>query len=198
MISRISGFLETGPGWAGKAPEPPDDRHSGGAGRLETTHPPFRKTLAMNTIARWNPLRELEEFQTRILNAFRTPPPQGQGHKGTEGFTQSAWLPPVDIAEDDKEYVITADLPEVGPKDVKVTLENGILSITGERTGEKEETARKYHVIERSCGAFARSFALPSDGDSTKVQAHFKDGVLTVRVPKSEAARPKLIEVKTS
>jgi HSP20 family protein len=152
----------------------------------------------MNTIARWNPLRELEEFQTRILNAFRPAPAQRQAQNGTEGFTHATWLPPVDIAEDEREYIITADLPEVSPKDVKVTLENGVLSITGERAGEKEETTRKYHLMERSYGAFARSFALPADGDPKKVQASFKDGVLTVRVPKSDEAKPKLIEVKTS
>lgn len=152
----------------------------------------------MNTIARWNPLRELEEFQTRILNAFRPSSGNGQRQTGTEGFTHCAWLPPVNIAEDDKQYVITADLPEVNPKDVKVSLENGTLSITGERTWQKEDEGRKYHLLERSYGSFARSFALPADGDPKKVQANFKDGVLTVRVPKSDESRPKLIEVKTS
>ena len=108
------------------------------------------------------------------------------------------WMPLVDIAEDDKEYVITAELPEVKKEDVKVTMENGVLTITGERKFEKEENNKRWHRVERSYGSFARSFALPDDGDTAKVNAEIKDGMLKVRVAKSEAARPKQIEVKVS
>jgi HSP20 family protein len=103
----------------------------------------------------------------------------------------------VDISEDDKEYVITAELPEVKKEEVKVTVENGVLTITGERRFEKEEK-KKYHRVERYYGSFARIFALPDDGDAAKVNAEFKDGVLKVHIAKSEAARPKQIEVKVS
>jgi len=149
----------------------------------------------MNTArTRWNPLRELEDFQNRILSAFK-PTSHGNGN-GQEALAMAEWSPLVDVAEDDKEYVISAELPDVNKEDVKVTLENGMLTITGERKFEKEEKNKKYHRIERSYGSFARSFTLPTDGDAGKVDAQFKDGMLRVRVAKSEAARPKQIEVK--
>lgn len=149
-----------------------------------------------NTLARWNPLRELEDFQTRILKAFH--PSSTNQSNGQESLTMAEWMPLVDITEDEKEYVITAELPEVKKEDVKVTVENGILTITGERKFEKEENTKKYHRVERSYGSFARSFSLPESGDSSKVDAIFKEGVLKVHVAKSEIARPKQIEVKVS
>ncbi len=106
------------------------------------------------------------------------------------------WMPVVDIFEDEEEYVITAELPDVKKDDVRVTVENGVLTITGERKFEKEENNKRWHRVERAYGSFARSFALPDDGDVTKVNAEFKDGMLKVRVAKSESARPKQIEVK--
>ena len=149
-----------------------------------------------NTLTRWNPLRELEEFQNRILSAFN--PSTSRRSNGQESLTLAEWMPVVDIAEDDKEYLITAELPDVKKDDVKVTVENGVLTITGERKFEKEENNKKWHRVERSYGSFARSFALPDDGDATKVNAEFKDGMLKVHVAKNELARPKQIEVKVS
>ena len=148
------------------------------------------------TLTRWNPLRELEDFQTRILSAFK--PAQRENGNGHEALAMAEWMPLVDVAEDDKEYIITAELPEVKKEDVKVTMENGVLTITGERKFEKEENNKRWHRVERCYGSFARSFALPDDGDAAKVNAEFKDGMLTVHVAKSEAARPKQIEVKVS
>jgi HSP20 family protein len=150
----------------------------------------------MNALTRWNPLRELEDFQNRILSAFK--PVSRDVGNGHEALTMAEWMPLVDVAEDEKEYFITAELPEVKKEDVKVTLENGTLTITGERKFEKEEKNKKYHRVERSYGTFARSFALPNDGDAAKVNAEFKDGMLKVRVAKSEAARPKQIDVKSA
>jgi HSP20 family protein len=83
-------------------------------------------------------------------------------------------------------------------EDVKVTVENGVLTLSGERKLEKEEKGKRYHRIERAYGSFVRSFTLPDDADSDKVSAEFKDGVLKVHVAKSEAAKPKQIEVKVS
>lgn len=148
------------------------------------------------TLTRWNPLRELEDFRNRILGAFN-PASEPRGD-GKEALALADWMPLVDVAEDDKEYLITAELPEVTKEDVKVTMQNGILTITGERKFEKEEKNKKWHRVERSYGSFARSFALPGDGDAAKVNAEFKDGMLKVRVAKSEAARPRQIEVKAS
>lgn len=149
-----------------------------------------------NTLTRWNPLRELEEFQNRILSAFN--PSSSRRSNGQESLALAEWMPVVDISEDDKEYVITAELPDVKKDDVRVTVENGVVTITGERKFEKEENNKKWHRVERSYGSFARSFALPEDGDATKVNAEFKDGMLKVHVAKNELARPKQIEVKVS
>jgi HSP20 family protein len=146
-------------------------------------------------LARWNPLRELEDFQNRILSAFN-PASSRRGSNGQESLTMAEWTPVVDIAENDEHYVITAELPDVKKEDVKVTMQNNILTITGERKFEEEERNKKWHRVERSYGSFARSFALPDDGNAAKVNAEFKDGMLTVRVAKSEVARPKEIEVK--
>ena len=149
-----------------------------------------------SALTRWNPLRELEEFQNRILSAFNAA--SSRRGNGQESLTMAEWMPVVDISEDDKEYVITAELPEVKKEDVRVTVENGVLTITGERKFEKEEKNKKWHRVERAYGSFARSFALPDDGDAAKVNAEFKDGILKVHVAKSEAARPKQIEVKVN
>lgn len=105
------------------------------------------------------------------------------------------WSPQVDILEDDHEYFIKTDLPEMKKEDVKVTLEDGILSISGERKVEKEEKSKKYHRIERSFGVFERTFTVPEDADANKIAADFRDGVLTIHMTKVPAAKPKPIEV---
>ena len=106
------------------------------------------------------------------------------------------WAPSVDIIEDDKEWLVKADLPEVNKEDVKVTVENGVLTITGERKFEKEEKNKKYHRVEREYGTFLRSFTLPDAADGDKVAAEFKNGVLQVHLPKNEKAKPKAVDVK--
>lgn len=145
------------------------------------------------TLNRWNPMRELEDFQHRILSAFRHG--ADAPRNGQESLVAAEWMPLVDITEDAKEYVISAELPEVSRDDVKVTMENRLLTIRGERRLEREE-GRKHHRMERFYGAFARSFAMPDDGDPASVRADFKDGVLRIRIAKSETARPRQVEVK--
>lgn len=152
-----------------------------------------------NTLTRWNPWRELEDFQNRVLSAFNPGlSNRSNGNGNGNGHSSALWMPLVDIAEDNNEYVISAELPEVKKEDVKVTVENGVLTITGERKFEHEENDKRYHRVERSYGSFARSFTLPADGDAQKVNAEFKEGMLKVRMAKSEAAKPKQIEVKVS
>jgi HSP20 family protein len=102
----------------------------------------------------------------------------------------------VDISEDNNEYVVKAELPEMKKEEVKVSVENGELTISGERKIEKEEKGKKYHRIERSYGSFMRSFTLPETVSGEKVSAEFKDGILTVHLPKDEKTKPKSIEVK--
>lgn len=151
----------------------------------------------MNLLTRWDPLKEMEELQSRLTKVFGMPAPRsGNGDK--EAMTVAQWAPSVDIAEDDKEWLVKADLPEVKKEDVKVTVQEGVLVISGERKFEKEEKAKKYHRIERSYGNFVRSFTLPDGADGTKVAAEFKDGVLKVHLPKNEKAKPKAIDVKVS
>ncbi|MET0254026.1 MAG: Hsp20/alpha crystallin family protein [Terrimicrobiaceae bacterium] len=147
----------------------------------------------MNALTKWNPFRELEEIQNRLGSLFGRTPVRGLGE---EAITVSEWTPLVDITEDDKEYLIKAELPEVKKEDVKVTVENGTLTITGERKFEKEEKGKKYHRIERAYGSFMRSFTLPEGAAGDKVSADFKDGVLKVHLPKSAEAKPKSIDVK--
>lgn len=148
----------------------------------------------MNTLTTWNPLRDLEELQDRVLRSFGL----GMSRRMPEGqqsLTTAEWAPSVDISEDDHEYLIKAELPEVKKEDVKVTVENGILTLKGERKFEKEEKNKKFHRIERSYGTFVRTFSMPDDADPTKVTADFKEGLLQVRLAKSEEKKPKNIEV---
>ena len=147
-------------------------------------------------LVRWNPLRELEEMSDR-LNRFLTRQ-ETQGSNGREMMMVADWAPSVDISETEEAFHIAAELPEVKKDDVKVTLDNGVLTLQGERKEEREEKGRKIHRIERSYGRFVRSFTLPDLVDDAKVKAEFKNGVLHLHLPKSEKARPKAIEVKVA
>ena len=150
----------------------------------------------MSTLIRWNPWREMEDLQKRLSSVFDLTPFRGSALTTDEqNKTLAEWAPAVDVIEDDKEYLIKVELPEVHKDDVNVTVENGTLTITGERKAEKEEKTRKFHRVERFYGRFERSFSVPTDADETKVNAEFKDGVLRVHLAKSEKALPKQIEV---
>ncbi len=146
----------------------------------------------MNLI-RWDPFRELEEISERLNRFFDRP--DSRRRNGKEFLTVVDWSPAVDITETDGEFHLKAELPGVKKEDVRVTLEKGVLTLQGERKEEREEKGRKVHRIERSYGHFVRTFAIPDMVDETKVKAEFKDGVLHLRLPKSERALPKAIEV---
>jgi len=153
----------------------------------------------MSALTRWNPWREMEELQRRLWSMFDWSPLRRTSlTTDEENITVPEWAPAVDIIEDDKEYLIKVELPEVQKDDVKVTVEGGTLTISGERKAEKEEKGRKFHRLERYYGRFERSFTIPDDAEPENVRAEFKDGVLRVHLPKSEKARPKQIEVKVS
>jgi HSP20 family protein len=151
----------------------------------------------MTAITRWNPFKEMEELQGRLSSLLGQSPTRWNGSR-EETMTVAQWAPLVDITEDDREYVIKAELPEVRKEDVKVTVENGTLNLSGERVFEKEDKGLRYHRVERSYGSFLRSFVLPDDADASKVSAEFKDGVLMVRVEKHEKALPKRVEIKVA
>ena len=157
----------------------------------------------MSTLARWepftrwSPLKELEEMEKRLSGYFGRAPVAANGDK-KEAITVAEWSPLVDISEDEKEYVIKAEIPEMKKEDIKLNVHDDVLTITGERKYEKEEKNKKYHRVERAFGSFMRSFALPEDADGSKIAAEYKDGILKVRLPKSERAKPKAIEVKVA
>jgi HSP20 family protein len=149
----------------------------------------------MNTITRWDPFKELEDLQSRLSTLFGRSPVRKEGGK-EEAMTIAEWAPLVDISEDEKEYLVKAELPEIKKEDVKVTVQDDVLTLSGERKLEKEEKGKRYHRVERAYGSFSRSFTLPEDADPTKVNAEFKDGILKVHLGKSEKTKPKSIEVK--
>jgi HSP20 family protein len=149
----------------------------------------------MNALTRWNQLKELEALQRGLSSLFNRPStlgPEGQ----EEPLAVAEWAPLVDISENDQEYLIKAELPEVKREEVKVTAEAGTLTIMGERKLAKDHPGRKHHRIERAYGSFERSFALPDDASPGKVSAELKDGVLSVHLAKAEKPKPQQVEVK--
>jgi HSP20 family protein len=151
----------------------------------------------MNALTRWNQFKELEDLQHTLGSLFgrsQTRRPEGQ----EETMRVADWTPLVDISEDGKEYLIKTELPEVKKEDVKITMEDGTLTITGDRKFEKEENGKRYHRVERAYGSFMRTFSVPDDARPGKVRAEFKDGVLKVHLTKDEKARPQQIEVSVS
>lgn len=147
------------------------------------------------TLVRWDPFRELEDMSERLNRVFTRP---ALRTSGKEALTVADWMPTVDISETDAEYLIKAELPEVKKEDVKVTVEEGVLTLQGERRQEKEEKGKKYHRVERSYGRFVRSFTLPESVDEAGVKAEYKDGVLSLHLPKTEKVKPKAIDVKVA
>jgi len=142
-------------------------------------------------IIRWDPWREIEDMFDRYTRAGGVP-----AYGGQELARTGDWTPRVDIAETEKAFVIKAEVPEVKKEDVSITVNNGILSIRGERKQEKEESGKTFHRVERCYGAFTRSFTLPENVDEKNIKATFKDGMLSLEIPKTEKAKPKAIEVK--
>ncbi len=143
---------------------------------------------------RWDPFKEIEEMERRLSTWLSHPAIRRDSDK--EALTVAEWSPLVDITEDEKEYVIKAEIPEMKKEDIKISVQDDVLSISGERKYEKEEKGKKYHRVERAYGSFMRSFTLPEDADGSKVNAEYKDGVLKIHLTKSEKAKPKAIEVK--
>jgi HSP20 family protein len=146
----------------------------------------------MNMV-RWDPFRELDGLHARLSRMLgERPSIRGVD---TDNLSFGEWAPAVDIQETDKEYIVKADLPEVKKEDVKVELEDGVLTVEGERKLEKEEKGKKFHKIEREYGKFVRRFALPIEIDAGRLSAEFKEGVLNVHLPKSPETKPKTVTV---
>ena len=141
-------------------------------------------------LTRWDPLRELDSLSSRMNQMFPVTV------RRNDDATFADWAPAVDVQETDKEYLIKADLPEIKKDDMKIAIDEGVLSMEGERKQEKEEKNKKFHKVERIYGKFVRRMALPSDVDEGKVTAEFKDGVLNVHLPKAANAKPHSVDVK--
>ena len=146
---------------------------------------------------KWDPFKELEDVSQRLNRLFGGPLARGS-EQGREQLKMADWAPSVDITESDDAYTIKAEIPEVKKDDVKVTMEDGRLTIQGERKQEKEEKGKRFHRIERAYGSFMRSFDVPDNVEEGRVKADFKEGMLTLTLPKSEKAKPKAVEVKVS
>jgi HSP20 family protein len=158
------------------------------------------------SIIRWTPVRDLTPWTSdlgselthmqremnRMLDTFF------RGGTVDDGSLGSFWTPAVDIREQNDAYLVEVELPGLSKDDVKITMENNILTIQGEKKQEKEEKRGDYHRTERVYGSFQRSFTLPSSVKNDKIEAQYKNGILTVTLPKVEEAKPKAIEVKVS
>ncbi len=153
------------------------------------------------SLVRWNPVRELATIPSSILNMqqeinrmfdrfFRG------GVLDDRDLFPATWMPAVDLVEKEDEFVAKVELPGVHKDDVKITLQDNILTIRGEKKEEKESKDSNYHRLERSYGSFQRSFTLPTSVRQDKVEAEYRDGVLTITLPKAEEAKRKQIEVK--
>ena len=144
------------------------------------------------SIARWNPFDDLGWWFPSVSRAS-----DGNfledfwGRRGGGQFS-----PATDITEDDGNYIVTAELPGMKRDDISVDVHDGVLEIRGEKKSEREEKSEKRRYVERTFGSFSRAFTLPSDADDSKVDASFKDGVLTVKLAKSEARKARVIDVK--
>jgi len=143
-------------------------------------------------IVRWEPLRDLMTTQREFDRLFREAfsPVLGDSEASTR-----TWAPPVDIFEDGDNLVLKAEVPGVNPDDVEIRVQDNTLYLKGERKFEKEVKEQNYHRVERSYGTFTRTFSLPNSVDSDKVSASYKDGVLTLTMPKKEEAKPKTIKI---
>jgi HSP20 family protein len=139
------------------------------------------------------PFSGLRRLNSVLDEAFATWPFQGEN-----GVITSSWTPAVDVFEDKNAVKIVAELPGVKSEEVKLSIENNVLTIRGEKKQEAEEKTERVHRYERSYGIFERAFALPNSVDSDKIEARHENGILTVTVPKIEKARPREIPVKAS
>jgi len=142
----------------------------------------------------WNPFKDRSDLENRLATMLASRAATGDG--GKEAMTVAEWSPLVDIIEDEKQFLIRAELPDMKKEQVKLTVENDVLTISGERKYEQETTEHKHHRIERAYGSFMRSFSVPDDADPDKVTADFKDGILQIKMAKSESKKPKHVDVK--
>ena len=149
------------------------------------------------TLVKWNPARELMSIEKEFNKLFNTFSNKfGISNEGENEMENAVWAPLTDISEDNENYYLNLDVPGVDKNDVKISYSNGNLVIKGERKDEKETKKSEYHRIERSFGKFFRSFTLPEKIKEDKIEAKFKDGALSIVIPKADEVKPREIEVK--
>ena len=143
-------------------------------------------------IVRWKPFRDMVSIQDEMNRLFE----DFFGQTPTRaGWTNGAWNPSVDVSEDKDSVIIRAEMPGMTKEDVKISIQDNVLTLKGEKKQEKEEKEKNYHRVERSYGSFCRSFQLPTSVKNDKVKASYKDGVLCVTLPKTEEVKPKEIPI---
>jgi len=140
------------------------------------------------TLVRWTPWQELENMNRQLSHLLDDNPLSTASEAGQ-------WAPRVDIRETDDALLVQAELPGIDKKDVHLEVKDGVLTLSGERRYEKDVNEENVHRVERVYGSFSRSFSLPRNVDANKVDANMKDGVLEVRLPKRESAKPKAIAI---
>ena len=148
-------------------------------------------------IIRWRPMRDfmtVQDEMNRMFDQFFAREPWG----GDESMSKAEWSPTVDISENKDEYLVSAELPGMKKEDVQITYANNILKIEGERQKEEEKQDTNYHRVERLYGKFCRTFQVPTQIQADKIAADFKNGILTVHLPKAEEAKPKEVQIKIS
>jgi HSP20 family protein len=147
----------------------------------------------MNAITRWEPFRNLSTLQEQVNRLFEGSFP-AQGDKSA----LTTWAPAVDIYETENELVLKADLPDINEKDLDVRVENNMLTIHGERKFEQKVKEENYLRVERSYGSFSRSFSLPSTINTESIKAEYKNGTLTVELPKRAESKPKQVKINVN
>ena len=144
-------------------------------------------------VIRWDPFRDLNSLQDRMNRLFEE---TNRGSRADDPTSTSAWSPAVDIHETAAEIVVQAELPGMDQKDIELNLENNVLTLRGNRQFEKEAKNENYHRIERAYGVFSRSFSIPAVVDEAKIRAEYKNGVLTIALPKTQKAKAKQIKIE--
>ena len=138
-------------------------------------------------VIKWEPLRDVDDvFNRFVAETLRRWPNAAAG----EGRAACDWAPAADVSETEGEYLIKADLPEVRKEDVSITVQDGVLTLSGERRQEKREDSEKLHRVERAFGSFARRFALPENADEQGIRAESRDGVILIHIPKQTVVQP--------
>ena len=147
-------------------------------------------------LIRWEPVREIQTVQNemnRLFNTFFDAPSPNAPNGG--GAALRRWIPAMDVVETDDHFVLRADLPGMTESDVNIELDDNVLTISGERKSEHEQSREGYYRVERASGSFSRSLTLPEGVDAEGIQASFDNGVLEVRIPKPEQHKPRKVQI---